>query len=427
MVQLQSIFMNRMQKKFRIKPLYVVMLTLFVDMLGYGILIPIVPQLLGNENSTHSLLPANYSPEQGYILFGFLVGIFPLMQFVATPILGQLSDKYGRRKILAIALSGTCISYLAFAYAILTRNLPLLFLARAVDGITGGNISVAQAAIADITAPENRAKNFGLTGAAFGLGFIIGPYIGGKLSDPNLVSWFNAATPFWFAALLSFINVMSVLFLFPETLKNLSKTVRIEWLRSITNIIAAFGLRSLRIPFVSSFLYQAGFTFFTTFFSIYLIRKFNFNEGNIGDFFAYIGLWLVFSQAVITRSVAKRFSEYQVLRVSIIIAGIMVAAHFIPNAAWGLLLITPLFAIFIGLTQANLPGIISRSVGPKIQGEILGINSSLNALAQAIPPILSGYIAAYLTPNGPLFISSALIIFAGLIFAYFYKPNSKTL
>lgn len=414
--------MDEFIKKINNKPLYVVLLTLFVDMLGYGILIPVIPQLLGNENSPISILPISFSADQGYILLGFLVGIFPLMQFISTPILGQLSDRYGRRKILALALSGTCVSHLAFAYAILTRNLPLLFLSRAVDGITGGNISVAQAAIADLSTPENRAKNFGLTGAAFGLGFIIGPYLGGKLSDPNLVSWFDASTPFWFAAIISFVNVLSVLIFFPETLKVKNLEAKIEWLKSIRNIAAAYTMKGVRQIFISSFLFQAGFTFFTTFFSIYLIQKFNFNQGNIGEFFAYIGIWIILSQVFITRWIAKKYSEPKVLQISLIGVGVLVAAHFLPQVAWGLLFVAPLFAIFIGLSQANLVALISRSVGPDVQGEILGVNSSLNALAQAVPPIMSGYIAALITPNTPLIISSVIVIFSGLVFIRFYKP-----
>src|SRR3989344_3479623 len=177
--------------KIRNKPLPVIFFTVFVDLIGFGILIPVVPLLLADPESSYFLLPKGFTVNQGYIMLGFLTAMFPLMQFLAAPILGQLSDKFGRKRILAISLFGTCLSYLIFAYAILTRNIPLLFAARAFDGITGGNIAVAQAAIADVTTPANRAKNFGLIGAAFGLGFILGPYIGGKLSDPTVVSWFG--------------------------------------------------------------------------------------------------------------------------------------------------------------------------------------------------------------------------------------------
>src|SRR5258708_23139481 len=165
-----------MIKNIRSNPLPVVIFTVFLDLVGFGILIPVIPQLLANPHSEFYLLPANLRPSQGYIMLGFLVAIFPFMQFIATPILGQLSDKYGRKKILAFSLVGTCLSYLIFGFGIFARNIPLLFLSRAFDGVTGGNISVAQAAIADVTTKEDRTKSFGLIGAAFGIGFIIGPY-----------------------------------------------------------------------------------------------------------------------------------------------------------------------------------------------------------------------------------------------------------
>lgn len=415
--------MNELSKRLKSRPLPVVLFTIFVDMLGYGILIPVVPQLLGDENSSFSVLPAGMSIDTGYILLGFLVAAYPLMQFIATPILGQLSDKFGRKKILAIALTGTCLSYIAFAIGVLTRNIPLLFAARAFDGLTGGNISVAQAAIADISTPETRTRNFGFIGAAFGLGLIIGPYLGGKLSDPELVHWFNPATPFWFAAGLSFINVCSVLFLFPETLSGIRSKVRIQWTKSVRNIAAAVRMKKLRVPFISSFLYQAGFSFFITFFSIYLIRKFEFTQGNIGDFFAYIGIWTVFSQVFVNSNVSRWWNEYNILRVSLIALAASIALFFVPSTGWGLLFIVPFFAMFIGLVQANLLSLISRSVGPDKQGEILGVNSSINTLGQSLPPILSGYIAALLTPNAPIMVSALAIFFSGLIFLMLYQKK----
>ncbi len=415
--------MLQITKLLRNRSLPVVLFTIFVDMLGYGILIPVVPQLLGNENSSFSVLSAGMSINQGYILLGFLVASYPFMQFLATPILGQMSDKFGRKKVLAIALIGTCISYVAFAIGIITKNIPLLFASRAFDGITGGNISVAQAAIADISTPDNRSRNFGFIGAAFGLGLIIGPYIGGKLSDPNLVHWFSAATPFWFAAGLSFINVMSVIFLFPETLTNIRSKVSIQWFRSIKNIVSAYGMKTLRIPFISSFMYQAGFSFFITFFSIYLINKFSFTQGNIGDFFAYIGVWTVFSQVFVNSNVSKWFSEYNILRISLIALAGSIALFFAPSTGWGLLFIVPFFAIFIGLVQANFLSLISRSVSSEQQGQMLGVNSSINTLGQSLPPIMSGYLAAILTPSAPIIISAILILFSGLIFVVYYKKR----
>ena len=182
-------------------PLLAVFMTIFIDMLGVGILIPVFPLLI-LPNSPDNILPTGWTIQQGFILFGWLSAAYPLAQFFAAPILGQLADRYGRKKILAISITGTMFGYILFAIGIATHNIPLLFASRILDGFTGGNISVAQAAIADISTAKNRARNFGLIGMAFGLGFILGPYVGGKLADPSVISWFNAQTPFYFTAAL---------------------------------------------------------------------------------------------------------------------------------------------------------------------------------------------------------------------------------
>lgn len=413
--------------KFANRPLPVIFLTIFVDLLGFGILIPVIPQLLANPNSEYFMLPNGVSINQGYILLGFLTASFSIAQFIATPILGQLSDRYGRRRILAISLFGTCLSYIIFAIGIITLNIPLLFLARIFDGITGGNISVAQAAIADVTTPANRAKNFGMIGAAFGLGFVVGPYIGGKLSDPAIVSWFSATTPFFFAAILSAVNVASILLFFPETLKEKRHDLKIKWSTSIFNIYHAATHKQLREIFATMFLFNSGFTFFTTFFSVFLITRFNFTQGNIGDFFAYVGLWVAFSQVVVVRKLSAKFSEKTLIRFSLLGTGISIFLYFLPHVWWQLLLITPLMAISNGVTMANVTALISKSVGPKVQGEVLGINSSVAALAMSIPPILSGYIAADLGPNTSIHIAGFVIILSAIVFWLFYRPQTAQL
>ncbi len=396
-------------------PIPVIFFTLLLNALGFGILIPIIPLLLADPKSQYFMLPHTFTLGQGYIIFGFLVAIYPLMQFLATPILGQLSDKFGRKKILGVSLAGTFIGYILFAVGILIKNIPLLFISRALDGITGGNISVAQAVVADVTTPQNRSRTFGLVGAAFGIGFIIGPFLGGILSESELVSWFNAATPFWFASLLAFANVILIVICLAETFK-LKKDKKIIWGQSIKNIIRAFNIRELRILFTTVFLFQSGFTFFTTFFSVFLITKFGFTQGNTGNFFAYLGVWLVITQGFLTRIIAKKFSEKKVLRITLIATGIFILAYLLPSVWWGLLIITPFFAFANGLSQANITGLISNSVGPETQGEILGINASVAAMAQAIPAILTGFIAASLTPSSPSIVAAGVIILGGIIF-----------
>jgi len=403
-------------------PLLVILFTVFVDLLGFGILIPVIPLLLADPSSSYYLLPKGFSVQQGYIMLGFLMAVFPIGQFIATPILGELSDKFGRKRILSLSLLGTCISYLIFAFGIYTRSIPLLFFSRFFDGITGGNISVAQASIADITLPQNRAKNFGLMGAAFGVGFIIGPYIGGKLSDPAIVSWFNAMTPFLFAAILSFLNIMSVFLFFPETLKVRQHDLKIRWTKSLNNIMHAYSFEKLRVLFFSNFLFQSGFSFFVTFFAVFLITKFHFKQGNIGDFFAYIGIWVAFTQIVLTRKLGAKYTDWKILRVSFFGCAIMIFSYLLPTHAWQFLFLIPFFAAFNGLTQANSSALVSKSVDRTIQGEVLGVNASIQALAQAIPPILSGFIAADLSPEAPIFVASGVMFLAAVIFLLFYKP-----
>ncbi len=408
--------------KFIKSPLFIIIFTIFLDSLGFGILIPIVPLLLADPASNFYILPAGTSIKSGYILLGLITATFPLMQLFSTSILGQFSDKIGRKPILQNTLFLTSASYVLFAIGIAIRNIPLLFVSRAMAGFSSGNISVAQAAIADITEPKDRAKNFGFIGAAFGLGFIIGPFLGGKLSDPTVLSFFNPTVPFFFAAILSLVNAISARTFFPETNIHINKERTIQWGKSVIDILKAFKLPNLRFLFFVNFLFFSGFTFFVTFMSIFLIKKFGFNQGSIGNFFSFFGVWFLLTQAVATGFVAKRFSEAQVLKVAIIADGIAIGLMFLAPSTLFLYILAPFFALFNGLAFSNMGALISRSADQKIQGEILGINASVQALAQLIPPVFSGFIAAAFAPQTPLMIATVIVIGAGLIFALFYKP-----
>lgn len=407
------------------KTISIIFFTLFIDLIGFAMLIPIVPQLLANPNAPFYLLPKGMSIASGYILLGYLLAIFPFMQFLTTPILGQLSDKYGRKKILAFSILGTCLSYIIFAWGLIVKDIVILFVARAFAGLAGGNIAVAQAAVADITSPENRAKSFALVGGAMGLGVIFGPIIGGKLSDPAILSWFDSATPFWFATILSFLNFISVSLFFPETHTNLNNDTKIIWHKAFTNISKAYSISHLRINFSSHFLFQLGYAFFLTFISVLMIHKFNYTQGNLGNWFTFIGICAALSQILLAKLLSKKFSEYNILKVSYVGAGITILLFFFSTAPIELYLIGFFCAPFIALSQSFTSGLISRSVGGKIQGEILGITASIQGLALSIPPILAGYIAGKFTPESPILVSSIVIIAGGILFLIFYKPYTQ--
>lgn len=367
-------------------------------------------------------------------MLGWLVAIYPLMQFMATPILGQLSDRYGRKKVLAFSIVGTSLGYVLFALGIHASLIWLLFVTRALDGITGGNISVARAVIADVTTPEHRARNFGLMGAAFGMGFVLGPYIGARLAAPNVgffglfntPGWFEPATPFWFAAILSLINVVLVMLVLPETHRHINDKLKMAWNKSLVNIKQAVTHPKLKVMYTSEFLYWSGFTFFTTFFQILLIEKLHFKVNNVGDFFAYIGIWIAFVQVAITPVLAKRFKPHQIIRMALIGSSVALLLMLFPENTTELLLVTPLIALFNGNFMANATALISNSVDGKIQGEVLGIEASVQALGQAIPAIIAGYIAT-MGVNVPVLVGAAVIAVGGLIFILFYRPTKQVL
>lgn len=409
--------------KFIKSPLFTILFTIFLDSLGFGILIPIVPLLLADPASNFYILPTGVSLQAGYILLGLITAIFPLTQMFSTSIFGQFSDKIGRKPILQNTLFVTSFAYFLFAVGIAIRNIPLLFLSRAIAGISSGNISAAQAAIADITKPEERAKNFGFMGAAFGLGFIIGPFLGGKLSDPNVLSFFNPTVPFIFAGILSFINAFSVRTFLKETHLGVDKNKVINWTKSIYDIFKAFKLKNIRFLFFINFLFMSGFTFFVTFMNIFLINKFGWTQGDIGNFFSFFGIWFLLAQAVVTGLLAKKFNESQVLKVCILGNGIVVGLMYIVGTPLLVYTLAPFMALFIGLAFSNLGALISRSADQKIQGEVLGINASVQALAQLLPPILSGIIAAAFSTGAPIVIATVIILLAGVLFNLFYKPS----
>lgn len=414
--------MDRIRNHFKGNALVAVFLTIFIDLLGVGILIPVFPQLV-TPSSPDSILPAGWTVAQGFILLGWLSAAYPLAQFFAAPIMGQLADRYGRKPVLAISIFGTALGYALFAIGLITKNIPLLFASRILDGITGGNISVAQAAIADISTPKNRARNFGLVGMAFGLGFILGPYIGGKLADPSVVSWFSAATPFWFAAILSLVNVFVVLLLLPETLKVKVKE-RLDLTRPFHNIATAFSRPGLRSVMPTSFLFTAGFTFFTTFFGLVLLNKFGFTSGNIGDYFAYVGIWIAIVQGGLIGPISKKFKDYQVIRFSVFFTALSLLGYaLIPAGEYRWLFLVPPFMAFgNGLTMAFSSSLISRVTPRELQGEALGINSSVMALAQSIPAIASGYVAS-INDNLPVMVGSFVIALGGIAFWILFKPG----
>lgn len=401
--------------------LFPIILTVFLDLLGLGIVIPIAAPLLLTPRE--GMLPFQYGLSERSIILGFLLGIFSIAQFFGAPVLGSLADKYGRRKLLLLSIAGTCAGYLLFAIGIAERNIWLCFLSRILDGFTGGNISIAMSAIADITDEKNRAKNFGLIGMSFGLGFILGPFIGGKLADPSLVSWFSFATPYWFAAILSAVNMVVILLMFRETLR-VANERPVSLFTGFRNIRQAMIAPRLRAIFLTAFLITFGFNFFTQFFQVFLISKFNYTASDIANLFAYIGLWLALTQGGIMRPLSKRFSPEQLVSRSAFLCALAFPLLLLPSRSWAMYLIVPLIAIFNGLNTPNLTAVISLQADAREQGNILGIRQSVQALAMAIPPIAAGFITT-IRISLPIWAAAVCTLLGWMVFKFYFRRSAR--
>jgi DHA1 family tetracycline resistance protein-like MFS transporter len=291
-------------------PLLVIFITIFIDLVGFGIVIPILPFYVTSERFAASPRAV-----------GLLLGAYSLMQFVFAPILGRLSDRYGRRIVLLLSIIGTGVGFVIMGVA---PTLAWLFAGRILDGITGGNISTAQAYIADVTKPEERAKGMGLVGAAFGLGFIFGPAIGGVLSQWGL------SAPLYFAAALAFSNAVLLYFVLPESLsvearQQAQTRKRVGGWRFIRE---QFANRQLSIVTGVYFLLIVAFSIMTSSFALYALHRFQYDARHIGYIFSFIGIVAVAVQLLVIRRSVKRFGE-----VPFVITGLGGNTHRLGGAA----------------------------------------------------------------------------------------------
>lgn len=353
-------------------PLVIIFLTVFIDLVGFGIVIPILP-LYG--------LQFGVSPR----VIGLLVGVFSAMQFIFAPILGRLSDKYGRRPILLFSLIGTAVGFLMIGMA---HTLWLLFLGRIIDGITGGNISIAQAYIADVTPPEKRSKSMGIIGAAFGLGFIFGPAIGG------LMSYISPGAPFLFAAALSAANATALYFLLPESLSAENRAIARQS-GSLTGIIKEAGNWRVVGVITTYFFATMAFALMTTIFSLFTNYRFGFDASHNGYVFAYIGLLGALIQGGLLGRLLSVVGEKGLAIGGITLMAVSMFVLPLTATLGGLLIASTIMAIGNSFTTPTLNGLGSKSVGQAWQGRVMGVLQSSASLARFIGPPLGGWLLSY--------------------------------
>lgn len=361
-------------KSFIKSPLFVIFVTIFIDLIGFGIAIPVLPAFAKDE--------FNASP----FGIGWLVASYSIMQFISTPFLGQLSDKYGRRPILFFSLLGTSIAALITG---LSTTLWMLFAGRIFDGITGGNISTAQAYIADVTTKEDRAKGMALIGAAFGLGFVFGPAIGGILSK------FGTHVPFFFVSGLAFANAVTLYFILPESRKFNAAAANASEKRKGRFAALADSLKDTRFRTITIiyFLGIVAFSIMTTTFVQYTAFRFGYTAEQNGYLFAYVGILAVILQGGVFGRLAKKFGEsWLVVAGCLLLAASFFAVPFVGPVSGGLtalLVGIAFFSIGNSLSSPALTSLASKESHEEEHGKTLGIMQSAASLARAIGPALS--------------------------------------
>ena len=381
--------------------------TLLIDMIGFGMIFPLIPVLFTDPTSPSFLL-RGYSVSHQLLFAGLITSVFGLMQFIASPILGELSDVYGRKKLLTLGVGVLAFSNLLFGFSISIGSLILVFVSRAIAGFAGANFSIAQATIADVTVPKDRAKNFGLIGAAFGIGFVLGPLLGGWI----VALTHSASAPFLVAGCLGILNLLSVTLFLPETHHNRREAHAFTIFKGIHNIKDAMFDVDTRGVYATSFLFFSGFAFFVSFVGVLMVDKFHLTVGEVGNFFGFTGTLIVITQVFILRFLAKRYSEKKILRVSMLMVGSGLFLYPFAPAVSFMYMIAPLVSIGNGLTLANMTALVSKGVSPQKQGAALGINSSLLALAQGVSPLVAGVGSGLLGISAPFFFGSFLIFSA---------------
>jgi DHA1 family tetracycline resistance protein-like MFS transporter len=378
--------------------LFSIILVVFIDLLGFSLIIPLLPYYAKTFNASD-------------ITIGLLLASYAAAQLIGAPLLGRASDRSGRRPILLISIFGTFLGFLLFGLA---ESLTILFVSRILQGVTGGNLSVAQAYITDVTDAKSRNRGLGMIGAAFGLGFIIGPALGGVLSN------ISYHVPAFVAAGLSFINLLLVAFWLPESLTP-------EKRAQLTQKKPAFTfnalIQALKHPLtgpllITRFLYSLAFVILQSIFSLFALRRFNMDVVTTGFVLTYVGVVSVITQAWLVGKLSQTFRDTSLIQGGLLLLGLgLLAWAFAPTVLMLVLSTTPV-ALAGGMLNTVLPSALTKTVEPQEVGGILGLSTSVESSTRVIAPLLGGFLlerVAYWAPGA----FGALLLF--VTFAYFLR------
>lgn len=370
-----------MTEVFKNKPFLFIVFSAFLAVMGIGIVIPVLPFIVGQY------IDPNDTNSTGLIV-GLLLSVYALFQFFSAPVFGALSDKYGRRPILLFCLLGSAVGYILFGIG---GSLWILFLSRIIDGITGGDISTLMAYIADITKPEERGKYFGIIGATVGFGFIIGPSIGG------LVSQFSLSAPVYLAAGLTLLNVIYGYFFLPESLSKSNRMAdfTIHHLNPFTQLAYVFKNTLIRAVLITGLFYFLPFAQLQGISGVFFKDTMSWSPENIGYYFLVLGVFDMFTQGYLVGKLLPKFGVFKLVLGGFLVTGLaFTIAAILP--IYPLLFLSIAYIIIYslgsGLFEPSYGGLISGLASPKDQGRVQGASQSFQSITRIIGPILAGFL-----------------------------------
>lgn len=376
------------------KPMLLLFLAVFIDLIGFGIIIPVLPFVAENFGAN------------GFVL-GIFVASFSLMQFIFAPFWGMLSDKVGRRPVMLIGILGTAISFIIFG---LSTSLLMLFISRILNGaFTAASLPTAQAYIADITEPKDRAKAFGYLGVAFGLGFAFGPALGGLLSGNGILF------PALVAGSLSTLNFIGALIWLPETHKPTGKLQKRKFLdgRKLRKALHHPSIGSLILTFtVVSF----AFSGMETTYALFGQQRAGLDAANIGIIFSMVGFIMVVAQGFLVGLLVRKIGERKTLLMGLALGVLAYLSISMSSSYASLVAATVILALGFGLTFPSVSALISLNTSRDGQGEIIGITQGMGSLARVVGPIVAGFLFVNVGIQWPYYMS-ALVGFIALLIA----------
>jgi DHA1 family tetracycline resistance protein-like MFS transporter len=385
-----------------------VLITLFIDVLGIGLVIPILPRLV------QSLLGG--AVVEASFVYGLLVSLYAVMQFFCAPVLGALSDRFGRRPVILLALVGLGCDYVLLSFA---PTIWFLVLGRIIAGVFGATYTPAGAYIADVSPPEKRAANFGLMGVAFGLGFIAGPLLGGLLGETNL------HLPFMVCAGLTFLNFLFGLLVMPESLRPENRrALQIGQMNPFGALRAVWRYRSVAVilpVFAAAQLAQQGLQ---TVWVPYTTYRYGWSVAGVGLSLAIVGLLSAFSQGVLVGPLVGRFGEKRTLMGSLMVAVVGMLLFGLAAQGWMMYAVVAVYCLGLGLLNPSVQGLLSRAMPANEQGLLQGAMTSVMTSAAIVGPLIAnGSFALFISPGAPLnlpgapFFAGSALCLAALWFA----------